>query len=51
MFKSAIVLTFSYALCSIFSSFGAGDISSITAITSILMTTAATELALYFGVA
>ena len=49
MYKSSVVLTFSYALCSIASSLIANDISTITAITSILMTTCATELVLWFG--
>ena len=51
MYKALIVLTFSFALSSIASSLLANDISTMTAITSILMTTCATELALYFGVA
>lgn len=51
MFKSAVVLTFVYALSSIASSLFANDISTMTAIASILMTTCATELALYFGAA
>lgn len=49
MFASAIVLTFVYALSSIASSAIANDISTLTAITSILMTTCATELVLWIG--
>ena len=49
MYKSAIVLTFTFALSSIASSLIAGDISTLTCITSIWMTTIATEAALWIG--
>ncbi len=49
MFRIAIVTTFIWALSSIATSLVANDASSLTAITSILMATCATELALYFG--
>lgn len=49
MFKSAIVLTFSFALCSIFSSAASGEISTLTGVVSIYMTTIVTEAMLWIG--
>lgn len=49
MFNLSILLTFSFALSSIASSLLAGDVSTTTSIAAILMTTVATEAALYFG--
>ena len=49
MYKLAIITVFAYALTTIASSLINLDISSSTAILSVLTTTVATEVALYLG--
>ncbi len=49
MYKLAVTTTFFWALTAIASALIANEVSGLTAVTSILMTTCVTELALYIG--